>query len=226
MTDLFRLPFFLRSIHRLSNVYSKAHVTRGRRCVIARGVRIAANLTLEDSVWIGKGCKIEGGPVFIGRGTNLLAGNWVAGPAKIGRYCAIAPNSSLLARNHPTNQAGMQLRFYRDVVGIPLKGVSKGTIELGNDVWVGTRAVVLSGIKIGDGAVIGAGSVVTKDVASYSITAGNPAKHINYRFPEQTVAQLLALKWWDWPADRVRRNRQFFTTDLNTVADVRSLVVD
>lgn len=201
-------------------------IIRGSNCVIKKGVQISTCLTLEDNVAILKNCVITGGPVFIGQGTNLLSDNWVGGPIKIGRYCAIAPGSIFLGANHPMNWAGMQVSFNRNIVGVPFIGVNKGGSELGNDVWVGTRVIITPGVRVGDGAVIGAGAVVTKDVPPYSITAGNPAKHIRYRFSQETVEELLSLKWWDWPIDRIKRNRKFFTTDLNSVDDLNSIVVD
>ncbi len=84
---------------------------------------------------------------------------------------------------------------------------SKGNITIGNDVWIGYGAIILSGVCIGHGAVIGAGSVVTKDVGNYEIVAGNPARLIRKRFDDETITQLLALKWWDWPLEKIRTKK-------------------
>ena len=84
---------------------------------------------------------------------------------------------------------------------------SKGDIIIGNDVWIGGNAVIMSGVKIGDGAVVGAGSVVTKDVDDYEIVAGNPAKHIRYRFNKDEINQLKEIKWWNWPLNKIMENR-------------------
>ena len=208
------------------NSYASRKYAASSNCMLRKGVRVTTCLTLEDNVRIFKNCIIDGGPVSIGRGTNLLAGNWVSGPIRIGRYCAIAPNSRFLSANHRMNWAGMQVRFYKEIVGAPFCGENKGGIEVGSDVWVGTRVIITPGVRVGDGAVIGAGSIVTKDVPPYSITAGNPAKHRRYRFSSEIIEQLLSLKWWDWPIDRIKRNRKFFTTDLNSVSDLNSIVVD
>jgi acetyltransferase-like isoleucine patch superfamily enzyme len=80
---------------------------------------------------------------------------------------------------------------------------SKGGVVIGNDVWIATEAVIMSGVRIGDGAVIGARSVVTKDVPAYAIVAGNPARIVKFRFDQQTIARLLEIKWWEWEPARI-----------------------
>ncbi len=86
----------------------------------------------------------------------------------------------------------------------------------------------MSGVTIRDGAVIGAGSVVTKDVPAYSVAVGNPARVIKKRFSDNIISQLTEINWWDWPEDRIERNRRFFETDLATGADVnlKEIIVD
>lgn len=83
---------------------------------------------------------------------------------------------------------------------------NKGDIVIGNDVWIGYEAVILAGVTIGDGAVIGARAVVTKDVPPYTIVGGVPARPIKKRFSDRTIADLLEIKWWDWPRERIARN--------------------
>ena len=80
---------------------------------------------------------------------------------------------------------------------------SKGDVVIGNDVWIATNAVVMSGVNIGDGAVIGAYSIVTKDVPPYTIVAGNPAKQIRKRFSDEIINKLLELKWWDMDESKI-----------------------
>jgi len=88
----------------------------------------------------------------------------------------------------------------------------KGDVVIGHDVWIANNVTILSGVCIGNGAVIGAGSVVTKDVPDYAVFAGNPAKHIKNRFPDNVVADLLGINWWDWSEDEIIRNFKFFTS--------------
>lgn len=82
---------------------------------------------------------------------------------------------------------------------------SRGDIVLGSDVWVGTRATVLSGVSIGHGAVVGAGAVVTRDVRPYAVVGGVPAREVRRRFSDEIVDALLRIAWWEWPMEQVRR---------------------
>lgn len=80
----------------------------------------------------------------------------------------------------------------------------KGDIIIENDVWIGAKSTIMSGVKIHNGSVVGAGSVVTKDVPPYAIVAGNPAKIVKYRFTEKQIQSLLKISWWDWTQDRIK----------------------
>lgn len=82
---------------------------------------------------------------------------------------------------------------------------TKGDVDIGNDVWIAKEAVILSGVKIGDGAVIGAGAVAAKDVPPYAIVVGNPARIVRKRFDEETIQRLLQIKWWDWDDTQIER---------------------
>jgi serine acetyltransferase len=80
----------------------------------------------------------------------------------------------------------------------------KGDIIIGNDVWIGAKSTIMSGVKIGDGAIVAAGALVTKDVEPYSMVGGNPAKHLKYRFDDEDIQGLLEIKWWDWNEDKIK----------------------
>jgi len=82
----------------------------------------------------------------------------------------------------------------------------KGDTVLENDVWLGYDVLVMPGVRIGDGAIVAARSVVVSDLPAYSVVGGNPANVLRRRFPDEVVTELLALKWWDWPVDKITRN--------------------
>ena len=120
---------------------------------------------------------------------------------KIGKYCSIADGVIfLLGGEHrsdfiTTYPFNALLKNFNYIEGHPH---TKGNITIGNDVWIGSEAKILSGVNIEDGAIIGANSIVTKDVPPYAIAAGNPAKIVRYRFDEITINKLLKIKWWDF----------------------------
>lgn len=88
---------------------------------------------------------------------------------------------------------------------------SKGNTTIGNDVWIGYGATIMPGVTIGDGAIIATKSVVTKDVEPYAIVGGNPAREIRKRFSEEEISQLLEIRWWDWPIEKITENVQHLT---------------
>lgn len=94
--------------------------------------------------------------------------------------------------------------------------VNKDKLKIGNDVWIGYEAVILSGVTIGDGAIIGTRAVVTKDVPSYMIVGGVPAKPIRKRFDEETIQKLKEIRWWNWEEERIKKNIQAIQSgDIN-----------
>ena len=124
---------------------------------------------------------------------------------KIGRFCSIASNVTIfLGIEHRTDW--ITTYPFVEFPECCKSGVnkSKGDVTIGNDVWVGDGALILSGVSIGNGAVIGARAVVTKDVKPYEIVAGNPARHIRFRFDEETIAGLTKIRWWDWPIEKIK----------------------
>lgn len=132
----------------------------------------------------------------------------------IGKFCSIACGAKFLfnSANHSLSSLSTYpFPIFYEEWGLDRKNVAeawdnKGDIVIGNDVWIGYEAVILAGVTVGDGAVIGARAMVTKDVPSYAIVGGIPAKPIRKRFPEETISEMLALKWWDWPKERIARN--------------------
>lgn len=137
----------------------------------------------------------------------------------IGAFCSIA-NEVVISGGGEHRTDWVTTFPLRTAFGDPLASkdghpASKGKTQIGNDVWIGTRAMILSGINIGDGAVIGAGAVVASDVPPYAIVAGNPAKIIRYRFAPNVIIRLLALRWWDWDINKIKANTsQLCSTDM------------
>ena len=130
--------------------------------------------------------------------------DWGQGPvAKIGSFCSISGDSRFyLGGNHRSDWVSTYPfgNIYRDIFPNIKAGVGKlGNIVIGNDVWIGHSATIMTGVTVGSGAVIAANSHVVKDVEPYSIVGGNPAKHIRYRFTPEQIASLLKISWWDWP---------------------------
>jgi chloramphenicol O-acetyltransferase type B len=129
-------------------------------------------------------------------------------PVRIGRYCSINETVTLMPGSEHALDAVTTFHFYWGMrEGEPEKGLSRGPITIGNDVWIGRDALVLSGVTINHGAVVAARAVVTDDVAAYEIVGGLPARHIGWRFDEQTRAELLKIAWWEWPVETVVAHR-------------------
>lgn len=128
----------------------------------------------------------------------------------IGKFCSIACGAKFLmnSANHTLHSlSSYTFPLFYDEWEHGMKPAeswdNKGDIVIGNDVWIGYDAIVLAGVTIGDGAIIGARAVVTKDIPPYTIVGGIPAKPIRKRFSDHDIALLLALRWWDWPAKKI-----------------------
>jgi len=147
----------------------------------------------------------------------------------IGRFSAIGPGVTIImpAGNHPMigpstypftmfggEWTDRTLDTYLSIPPLP-------DTRIGNDVWIGRQATIMPGVSIGDGAIVAAHAVVTKDVAPYAIVAGNPARHIRTRFADEDVALLLAARWWDWPIDLITEHAA--TIMGGTPADIASI---
>ena len=145
--------------------------------------------------------------------------SYVSGPntyvedAYIGKYCSIARNVVIGVSDHN----------YKWVTTSPIitsqkyKLIKKNILEkqkpipvIGNDVWIGMNSIIMRGVKIGDGAVVAAGSVVTKNIQPYSIVGGVPAKLIKHRYSKDEIKTLLTIKWWDWDKHKIKSNLSLF----------------
>lgn len=133
---------------------------------------------------------------------------------RIGKFCSIARGAKFLFNSANHTMASLStypFPLFFEEWGLEKKNVTKawdnkGDIHIGNDVWIGYEAVILAGVTIGDGAVIETRAVVTKDVPPYTIVGGVPAKPIKKRFPDEIIDQLLKIRWWDFPEEKIAEN--------------------
>jgi chloramphenicol O-acetyltransferase type B len=140
---------------------------------------------------------------------------------RIGKYCSIAPNVKIIASGEHNSKSVSTYPFYAHILnkGPERDTFSRGQVCIGNDVWIGYGATVLSGVIVGDGAVIAANAVVTKDVPPYAITGGIPAEIIEYRFSPDIIKSLLEIKWWEWSPGKVIAYVDDFYLDVRHFID-------
>lgn len=138
----------------------------------------------------------------------------------VGAFCSIGPRALLggLGR-HPTNYLSTHPAFYSITKQAGATFADRtyyseqATLEVGNDVWIGANAIILDGLKIGDGVIVAAGSVVTKSIPPYAIIGGCPARVIRYRFDEKDIERLLSIRWWDLSDPTLRKVAEYLRGD-------------
>ena len=135
----------------------------------------------------------------------------------IGAFCSIAPDCSIGGGSHPTNWVSSSPVFYKgknvfkkNFSNTEYKEFKRTTIE--NDVWIGAKCLIKGGVTIGTGAIVGMGSVVTRDIPPYEIWAGNPAKKIRDRFPKEISDKLLESHWWEWDDSKISESAKDFSS--------------
>ena len=139
---------------------------------------------------------------------SYIAKNSNISNCTIGKFCSIGPNFCCGLGIHPTNGISTHPMFYKGKVE------EYKHVTIGNDVFIGANVTVLDGVKIADGAIIGAGAVVVEDIPPYAVAVGVPAKVIKYRFDGSTIKQLLAIEWWNWDDDQLKKvEEEFFETN-------------
>jgi hypothetical protein len=189
--------------------------------------KLPARKQLRTLYYMGRNARISVANALIGkeiaelqrlqRAGRVVLGAWSYGRPRIltdvhGRERLIVGNYSgldgtwVLGMNHGPRRVS----WYPHRIHFEMEGnyddypVPTGDTIVGSDVWTMENCLILAGVKLGDGAYVAAGAVVTKDVPPYAIVGGNPAKLIRYRFTEEQIAALLEIRWWDWPEDKVR----------------------
>ena len=187
----------------LKVLYFRLRSPRG--VAVEFGADISPDSTIESPAHINSGSYFSG---MLGRGSYICSACRIT--AQVGRFCSIAHGVVVLSARHPYKVpyvstspvfvGGLNLlniKVPTEEVFRPHKyATSKYPVVIGNDCWIGQNALLIDGITIGDGAVVLAGAVVTKDVPPYAVVGGIPAKVISYRYDDETIAFLLKIKWW------------------------------
>jgi virginiamycin A acetyltransferase len=155
-----------------------------------------------------KGLKSYVDPILRGDMSDVYIGNFTSIAQGVVFDCGFHHNYNFTS-TFPFNV------FYPSANHIKSHPKTKGDIHIGSDVWIGEGCLIMGGVKIGDGAVIGSRSVVTRDVEPYSIRAGVPCSHIKYRFSTEIIKELLKIKWWDWNEDEIEKCIPLLMDDVN-----------
>jgi virginiamycin A acetyltransferase len=186
---------FLRKIYKKKNYYLGKRVSLDNRSIIK-----AKKLIIGDHTSIS-------GPIIIGKAQLV----------KIGKYCAFGSNIQIIPFNHKTFYPNVQVKFQKKH-GLPSLREDRGPIIIGNNVWVGDKVTFLAGTEIGDGSIIGACSVINKKIPPFSVVVGSPPRIVRKRFHEDIIEKLLEIKWWDWPPEKIKKNKDFFNADLTEIS--------
>jgi chloramphenicol O-acetyltransferase type B len=192
-----------------------------KNLIFGNNVFIGKNTLVSDSV-IGDNITIQHDCCLI----NVLLGDfsYVSSGTQldltqIGKFCSLGPQILSGCGEHPINLVSTNPVFFSTFTQSGVTFAEKDGFEdrkeiiIGHDVWVGARAFIKDGVKVGNGAIIAAGAVVVKDVPDYAIVGGIPAKIIRYRFSPEVIQQLLVIKWWDWSVEKLHEARHYFNSE-------------
>lgn len=175
------------------------------------------NVCFEGQNAVPEGCSFAGN-ITLGYKTTLGKNNLIGGEVRIGKYCQLGMNVAIHGTNHPITYMSTYInsRLFEGLSNLK----NEKSIVIGNDVWVGHAAIILSGVSIGNGAIIAAGSVVTKDVDPYSIVAGNPARFMRRRFPQTVINEIQELQWWNMSEPELEKIKHLFFKDFSKVNSI------
>jgi acetyltransferase-like isoleucine patch superfamily enzyme len=210
----------------------KTRSTRGRR-VVLRGSTIGNACRFDDGSRaidsnFGDHVRLYAASLVsnsaIGSGSYVSPGSIVS-DAEIGRFCSIGPGVRIGLGKHPSRDfVSTHPAFYSSKAQAGFSFCEKPLfleserIIIGNDVWIGCNGVIRDGVRIGNGAIIGAGAVVTSDIDDYSIAGGVPARHIRFRFSQSEIEWLQRTRWWDLSFDEIRKRGSLFS-DIRTLME-------
>ena len=170
------------------------------------------NVAFEGKNAVPDSCNFSG-KIKIGYATTLGYNNFFHGNIVVGKYCQIGANVAIHTTNHPT--AYLSTYINKNLFNGELKEHKETKkVTVGNDVWIGHNVIIVGNVTVGDGAVLAAGSVVTKDVEPYTIVAGVPAKPMRKRFSATIIQEIEALQWWDLPESELEKIKPLFFKDF------------
>lgn len=184
---------------------------------VLRGVVVAR----QRATWYRDEVEVARGS-FVARSAVLGRRVRITGPAYIDP-CVIGPYSIvgriiMRSANHYTEYLNIQETAQRRVIGgRSMLKPPKRLVTIGAGTWIGDNVTILPDVEIGNGAIVGAGSVVTRSVPPYAIVVGNPARVMRYRYPEEIIELIAPVEWWTWSDEKLRANRDLFEIDLATV---------
>jgi len=186
---------------------------------------VSANVMVDKTAYINRFVKAKnasiGAHTYVGANTDIEC-------AEIGKFCSIADHCRIGMAGHTLSCLSTSPIFTRVVNGCHEQWVENDVFpdeqdvpaNIGNDVWIGSHALIRGGVTIGDGAIIGAGAVVVKDVPPYAVVGGVPAKVIKYRFSQEVIDRLEEMKWWDMPDKVLKKNIGMFQKDKINIKDI------
>lgn len=170
------------------------------------------NVTFEGKNAVPDRCNFSG-KITIGYATTLGYNNLLGGTISIGKYCQIGADVAIHATNHPMTY--MTTYINQNLFQGELKQLKQeNKIIIGNDVWIGHNVIIVGNVTIGNGAILAAGSVVTKDVLPYTIVGGVPAKYIKNRFSDSIIKEIEVLQWWDLSEMELEKIKPLFFKDF------------
>jgi len=206
-------------------------------------LKIKKKTMIHWSVNFDKNTKFEGSNEVYNNSTILnsdigyasyISSDCILVNTKIGRFCSIADNVKIIAGNHPTKEyisthplfyskfskGKLKFKVKEEFNEYSFADGSSRLVVIGNDVWIGSHSLIMNGVTIGDGAIIAAGSVVTKNVPSFSIVGGVPAKLIRYRFSKEEIENITTLKWWEKDFKWIEKNAYYF----NSIDNIKKML--